>query len=297
METEIVKDAEIITSGVAMEAATRGELDSQVSTARKFPRSIKNFVDTAMELATLDEETSGTMFYTLPARKGGYKPIEGPSIRLAEVVAYSWKNLRVETNIESIDETHVTAVGTVFDTERNSAYRHRVKRRIVDKYGKRYSEDVILTTCNAASSIAFREAVFKAVPRAFVNKVYLAARATAVGTQETLVSRRTKAMEWFKKAGADEKMVLEKLGRKSLDEVTLDDLVTLTGFKTAIREGDTKIDEVFAKEEAQVTSASLTAALKKPKQVKTPVIEEPEVDWDKIEKDIRDEESAAAYEV
>jgi hypothetical protein len=62
------------------------------------------------------------MFYKLP--RGG-KKIEGPSVRMAEVVAYSWGNLRVDARIATGGAKTVTAVGTAFDLERNVAVRRR----------------------------------------------------------------------------------------------------------------------------------------------------------------------------
>ena len=42
----------------AIEQFTRGEVDTQIATARKFPRSVRRFIDAATEMATLDEDTA-----------------------------------------------------------------------------------------------------------------------------------------------------------------------------------------------------------------------------------------------
>lgn len=252
---------EILSSESALLAQTKGEIDIQIATAKSYPRQIGHFLQEAEQLVTVDEETAAGMFYTLPARKGGTKPIEGPSVRLAEVVAYAWKNLRAETNIESIDENFVTAVGTVIDIERNIAVRQRVKKRITTKDGRRYSDDMIVNTCNSASSVAFREAVFKAVPRVFVKKLYDQAKQVAIGTASTLESRRSKALDWFKAQGVEVQTVLAKLERKIIEEITLDDLATLTGWRTSIREGDITATELFAAEENQSKTDSLNAKI------------------------------------
>lgn len=272
MEVLEKEDVEVLSSEVALLAITKGEMDMQIATAKQYPRSLKAFLATATELVTMDEDSASSMWYSLPPRKGGDgSRIEGPSVRMAEVVAYAWTNLRAETNIESIDEKYVTAVGTVMDIERNVAFRQRVKKRITTKDNKRYGEDMIVNTCNSASSVAFREAVFKAIPRVFVKQLLERARGVAIGTAETLVARRAKALGWFATQGAEEKMVLTLLGVRSVEEITLDHLLTLSEIRTAIREG-ADINEIFeigkttAKEEAK----GMTARVKERKENKAP---------------------------
>lgn len=254
---------ELIPAEQTIRAVVRGEIDAQVSTAKHYPRNIPDFKKQAMELVTIDEETAGSMFYTLA--RGG-KTIQGPSVRLAEVCAYSWGNLRVQSRVIEIGETHVTAVGQVFDSERNCAYSHEVKRRITDRSGRRYNDDMITIACNAACSIAYREAVFKAIPRAFVNSIYDAAMQTAIGNQETLTIRRARAVEWFLKAGIKEAALLKKLNRKDIEEITLDDLTLLTGLRTAIKDGEISLDNAFAEEIGAEKSQALGDKLKDKKK-------------------------------
>lgn len=250
--------AEVLPAERVASQAIQGEISAQVATAKAYPRNIKQFQNTALSMATLDEETAASMSYRL--ERGG-KPITGLSVRAAELAAYAWGNLRVETNIESIDDTHVTAVGMVFDSERNIAYRQRVKRRITDKYGKRFKEDMIVVTCNAAASIAFREAVFKAIPRSFLKPIEEAARSVALGDQKTLSERRAKAIDWFIKAGASLDMLLKKLGKHAAQEIDLDDLEKLQGWRTAIRENTTSIDSLFSDEVASEKAQALQEQL------------------------------------
>ena len=66
----------------AMVAVARAEIDTQIATARAYPRSLKRFRETATTMATLDEKTAASCFYALP--RGG-KSIMGPSARLAEI--------------------------------------------------------------------------------------------------------------------------------------------------------------------------------------------------------------------
>ena len=199
VDVEVGRIGELVLSETA--ALDRAAIDMQVSTAKKYPRSITKALLEAQELATLDEETAGSMFYTLPRRKGQDKAIEGPSARLAEIMAYSWGNLRAQAEVVDEGRTHITAVGTCFDLEKNVAVRVQVKRRITTKEGRRFGDDMIGVTGNAAISIALRNAVFKTIPATFVRKIYGMARTASLGKGGTLDGKRQAAMEWFGKVG------------------------------------------------------------------------------------------------
>ena len=233
---------ELLDGSSALEAVDRASIDVQVATAKKYPRSVDQALKEALTLATLDEQTAGSCFYVLP--RGG-KKIEGPSARLAEIMAYSWGNLRVDADIVAEDHSHVTAMGTCFDLEKNVAVRVRVKRRITDKHGKRFKEDMIGVTCNAAISIALRNAVFKVVPAALVNRVYAEARNASVGKGGTVTQKRQNALEWFTKLGVTEAQVFEVLGVRGVDDIGVDELVTLRGLRTAIKDGETSVEQAF----------------------------------------------------
>ena len=68
----------------ALSLITKAEIDMQISTAKAFPRSLKNFMDKATSMVTLSEEIAESCIYSLP--RGG-KNREGVSVRLAEIVS------------------------------------------------------------------------------------------------------------------------------------------------------------------------------------------------------------------
>lgn len=241
METEVGTISEMA-GQLALQAVDRAAIDVQVSTAKAYPRSVDRSLKEALTLATMDEDTAGSMFYALP-RSG--KTIEGPSARLAEVMAYSWGNLRADADIIDVGATHVTAMGTCFDLEKNVAVRVRVKRRITDKRGGRFNEDMIGVTSNAAISIALRNCVFKVIPRAFSNRIYQEARKASLGKGGTITQKRQKALEWFSKLGVKEEEVFTLLGVRGLDDIGEDQLITLRGLVTAIQDGETTVEQTF----------------------------------------------------
>lgn len=237
---EIVED--VAPEAGTLRLITDAEIDRQISTAKRYPRSIVAFKRQALEMATLDEQTAGSMFYVLP-RDG--KRIEGPSVRLAEIVGSAWGNLRYGARIVEVGATVVRAQGVAYDLEKNVSASVEVSRRITDRRGKRYSEDMIGVTSNAACAVALRQAIFKVVPFAYVKDIYQTAQKVSLGKGLTMAQRRARAFEWFGKLGAKQEQVLKMAGVGGVDDLGEDELVVLRGIMTSIQEGETSIEEVL----------------------------------------------------
>jgi hypothetical protein len=258
METEEVKE-EYIDGSLALTAVSRAEIDVQINTAKMYPRSVKRFKTDALELATLDRETAEACTYALP--RGG-KPITGPSVRMAEIIQHCWGNIRAEADTVAIDDKYVTAMGSCIDLEKNTASRIRVKRRITTKEGKRFSDDMIAVTANAACSIALREAVFRVVPRALWKDVWDAARRTARGDEKTLKDRRDAALKFLEtKHGIKKEKVFARLGKKGVEDIGLDDLELLIGIVNSIKDGEISAAEAFDTEAPKPGQSAESAEL------------------------------------
>lgn len=237
---------EIITDTSALGQIERAQIDMQIATARRYPRSLSLVKSKMLSFATLDEETAAGCFYTLPGRKGGDgKPLQGPSVRLAEIALSCYQHLRAGSRIIEDDGKFITAQGVVHDLENNVVISIEVKRRVTNKMGQRYSDDMIATTGNAACSIALRNATFRVIPMALVKPVYEAAKMLAIGDAKSLVQRRSDAIARFQKLGVKNEQVFAVIGVRSMDDIQLDHLETLFGYYTAIKDGDATIDEVF----------------------------------------------------
>lgn len=226
-----------------VEALTRGEIDIQVATAKRFPRSLKAFKERALEMATLDQETAESCIYALP-RDG--RTIEGPSARLAEILASAYGHMRIEGRPVDDDGKFVTSRGTSWDIQNNVLVAFEVKRRVTGKNGRRFSDDMITVTTNACTSIALRNSVLKNIPKAFWGPIYEAAKKVAVGDATTLVNRRAAMLEYFLKMGVINDRVFTLLGVKGVEDITLEHMAVLKGLATAIKDGDTTVDEAFA---------------------------------------------------
>jgi hypothetical protein len=247
--------------GVGMTGLARAEVDVQIETAKKYPRSLIAALKYATELATLNVETAEQMFYSL---KRSGKDIEGPSVRLAEIIATAWGNLRYGAEILGADDAFVRARGYCFDLQTNTAFAGEVERRITDSKGRRYGDDMIGVTAMAAAAIAGRNAVFKIVPRVYVMQIYERAKLVARGSQATLATRRLTVLEKYAKRGITAEQIFAKLQIRGVEEITLDHIEKLVGLATAIHEGRTSIDKEFPAVAAVAESGKATAPAKGP---------------------------------
>lgn len=223
-------------------ALTKGEIDAQIATAKQYPRVLSRVLNNIETLATMDEDVAGSCFYTL--RRQG-KVIEGASVRMAEIVASSWGNLRTQARIIANDGKTITAQGICHDLETNTAISVEVKRRITDKNGKTYNDDMQIITGNAACAIALRNAVFKVVPAALIKKTIDKAKKVSLGESMTLEQSRSKMLAYFKTIGVDEKQIFDYLSVEKVDEIDIDMVVELRGLATAIKEGTTTAKDAF----------------------------------------------------
>ncbi len=248
----ITQDGEIIETGVALSqeqmsmaiGLTKAEIDQQIATAHAYPRSISKAKQNVLSLVTMDEQSAEECNYALP--RGG-KPITGPSIRLAEIIAGQWGNCRIGARVVHVDraEKYVEAEGIFHDLETNAATTARVRRRIVDRNGRLYNDDMIIVTGNAACSIAKRNAILAAVPKAVWRQAYDAALATIKGDVKTLTERRDKALKAFAAFGVKPEQLFASMEIGGLDDITLDHIALMTGMHAALKSGEETVESMF----------------------------------------------------
>ena len=230
-----------------VDAVERASVDSQVATAKMYPRNIKRSVDNSIVMATMDAETAQSCGYALP--RGG-KPITGPSVHLAKIIVSNWGNMRTETKVVQITDTQVISRGTAWDLETNVASAFEVRRNIIDKHGKRFSEDMITVTGNAASSIAYRNAVFAVIPKAITDTVYKAAQRAITGDlsdEDKLIKRRTSAIKFFTdEYGISEEEVIKLCGKQTVNQIKGEEIALLLGMAQSLKDGDTTVDDLLS---------------------------------------------------
>jgi hypothetical protein len=277
----------------AVHAIQRAEIDVQIATAKQYPRSLQRFQENALVMVTGDEETAESCIYKRPVGKQNGKPVfaEGKSIRMAEIVGASYGNLRVGAMIEEQTDRWVKARGVAHDLETNFFSSSEVIESTVDRNGRPYSERMRVVVAKAALAKARRDATFQVVPAALCKPLEKAARETAFGNADTLDSRRAKVMAWIGKLGIDKGRVFAALGIEGEADIGLPELETLTGIKTAIRDGDTTVDEAFPQPELKKPEAkSGNGKAKTPKKPKArkPKAEPEQPNTDAMLKTLRD---------
>lgn len=244
LQVEAPNPAQLVQS---LDRAERANIDIQVSTAKQYPRSISRCANNAVAIATMDKDTAQSCGYALP--RGG-KPITGPSVHLAKIIAQQYGNLRAEAKVVEITDKQVVSRGTAWDLENNYAVSFEVRRSIIGRNGNRFSDDMITVTGNAANSIAYRNAIFGIVPKSITDKAYKAAQHLITGDlsdEEKLIKRRDGAIKHFIDTyGITEEEVIKLCGKHTVNQIQADEIALLLGFAQSLKDGDTTVDELMA---------------------------------------------------
>lgn len=242
---------------IQVDAVERANVDSQVATAKQYPRDLARSINNSIAMATMDYNTAQSCGYALP--RGG-KPITGPSVHLAKLIVSNWGNIRAEAKVVQITDKQVISRGTCWDLENNVATAFEVRRSIIGKGGKRFTDDMITVTGNAANSIAYRNAVFSVIPKAVTDKVYQAAQHFITGDlsdDEKIVARRKKCIDFFKdEYGITEEEVVMLCGKQTVNQIKADQIALLLGITQSLKDGDTTVEELmkpYRKEENKKT--------------------------------------------
>jgi hypothetical protein len=260
MENEVIeiKQAEVL------QAIDRAEVDIQIATAKKYPRDLKAVLNQIATYATMDKETAEECFYVLRRKdaSGRENMIEGLSVRMAEIIASAWGNLRIATRIVGNDGKTITAQAVCHDLESNLAVSKSVQRRITSRSGQTFSEDMQIVTGNAAASIAFRNAVLAVIPKAVTKKIINETKKVALGQSIDLEQSRQNVIAYYGKLGVKQEQILNYLGVASVDAIDKEKIFELRALRNAIEEGTTTVKETFidAEKEAQAAREAVRKA-------------------------------------
>ena len=226
--------------------AVTANIDTQVLTAKAYPRDIKRCMQEIVDILCIDEEIAAACYYTLP-RDG--KTLTGPSIRLAEICASVFGNIQAGTEFVSNNGKHVVVKGWCRDLEKNYTVETAVTKSIINKYNKPYSESMQATTMAAASAIALRNAIFKIVPQVFIEKAYKKAMDIAVGGKDKVKfeNKRQKVFEGLENLKISADRVLKYFNKRNINEITPDELKEIIGIGTSIKDSFIPVDEAFVR--------------------------------------------------
>lgn len=264
-QNEVVQ---VISEGVEVfEAQERAAIDTQVATAKKYPRNLTKVRLNGIAIATMNKETAEACRYAKPV---GGRNVVGPSVHLARILAQQYGNIRVQQRIKQITERSIIAEAVAFDMETNYAVCVEARRSIIDRKGNRYSDSVIETNAMAILAVAERNAILKVVPKSIIDSVYDEAFKCANGDlsdNAKLLQARDKAFEVFKNEyGASEDEILTCLGIKTKEAIKAEHIADLRGYLQALRDKEVSADELFKRNKERNAASDEVIEQKDPQQ-------------------------------
>jgi hypothetical protein len=237
--------------------------------ARQYPRNIKASVEEATMMATLDEETAEGCFYHLErkAKDGSKNIIEGPSVRLAEIMKNAYGRILIETGIVEDVPSHVIVYARATDLEKLTSTTIQVKRNTVTSYGQPYNADMRTIAMNAAMAIAKRNAVLDVIPKAFANNIVKRCKEMVQGAaSQNLRDTVQKMVGWFAKQGVTAEMLCEKCEVESIDAITAPMVADLKGIATALKDNTTTVEDEFPQLRQQPAEGKMQGKVEKLKK-------------------------------
>lgn len=236
------------------------EAQGQLILAKRFPRDLNAAYAELMDACKMPA-MANVAFYALP--RGG-KTISGPSVRLAEEIARVYGNF--EYGHRELSRTAGKSEIEVYawdkQTNNRSIRQITVMHTIDTKDGQRPLRDqkeIDDKIANVASK-QIRGRILAMMPKWMVEAAINECRATLAGSNSEPIGVRVRRMtQAFATFGVNVDHLERRLGHK-LDDVTLDELVDLTGIYNAIKEGERASD--FFSSEAPTDDAAPSAAAK-----------------------------------
>lgn len=246
MKIEQVTNTEVLSTLVYT------EIDIAISTAKKYPRDLPTVMTRIESLVFMSEEITESCAYALPRKQLNEKTnqwetkiLQGPSVRLAEIVASCYGNIRAGARVIGNDGRKITSQGFCHDLETNNFAAFEVQRKITNKHGRTYSEDMQIVTGNAASKIAYRNTVFTVVPAALITHIYEKILVKIKGKEIDLPKRRENALKWFSLKGVTDVQLFDALGIKNVEQIDLEKIQILAGMKASINNGEFTVEDLF----------------------------------------------------
>ena len=256
-------DERIAAGTVAIESERAiAEAQGRLVIAKRFPR------DRAKAWAAIMEECkrpglAEEALYSFP--RGG-QTVEGPSIRLAEVLARCWGN--IDFGLRELsrrgNESEMEAYAWDLETNTRSPQQFIVRHiRDTRGGGKALTDERDIYEIGANQGARrMRARILALIPGDVIDDAVAQCRKTLEGGGGVPLADRVKSMlSAFAEMGIASQRVEERLGH-SLSSITAAELVDLKGAYKAIRDNVAKADEVFPVAGADEKSKGATESLK-----------------------------------
>ncbi|WP_079709950.1 hypothetical protein [Paraliobacillus ryukyuensis] len=237
------------------------EVKGQIFMAKQFPRNVYQ-----AEQRILDNckrpNLAGQAVYSYP--KGGTK-VEGPSIRLAEVIAQNWGNLSFGIKELEQKEGESVAMAYAWDLETNVRQEKVFTVKHTRKAGKQLKKltdprDIYeLVANNGARRV--RACILGVIPGDIIDNAVSECNKTLQGqNQEPIKDRIAKSLKFFKeKYGVTQEQIEERIGY-NISAFTEYDLVQLGNIYNSLKDGMSKVDDWFNKDAKKEQKSDLSQA-------------------------------------
>src|SRR5690625_2850631 len=253
--------------GVTAQATSSREMEEvkgQIFMARQFPRNVFQAEQRILD-ACKRPSLAETAIYSYP--RGGAR-VEGPSIRLAEVLAQNWGNIAFgvkeleQKDGESVAMAYAWDLETNVRQERVFTVKHsRFARGKLNKLTD--PRDIYEMVANNGSR-RVRACILSIIPGDIVEKAIEECNKTLAGNnKKPLKDRISDALKAFKeKYRVTQEQIEERFGY-NVDAFTERDLLDLVKIFNSLKDGMSKVDDWFSKDTKKKQESKLTDAFKK----------------------------------
>lgn len=253
----------------AMVSRQAQEVQMAMYVAKNFPRDTYDAFQRIMKECERKLVAENAV-YQYP--KGGQK-VQGPSIRLAEVIARNWGN--IDYGIIELDQKdgESSMMAYAWDLETNTRqtkiFTVKHERKAKGKTNKLTdSRDVYELTANMGTR-RMRACILGIIPGDIVDAAVQKCNDTLInGQKEPLEDRLRKALDAFKKDFGVTKEMIEDSFQLNIDAFTEHDFVKLGRIYTSIREGVGKKEDFFDTKKTSPTKSNLEAQFQQTEGVK-----------------------------
>jgi len=253
MPDELVKSdaAALVQQG---EAVLRIENETMMKVALERPRDEAKLLKAALSELDLVPEEAAAAYYSIPYKsEGGTQLVEGLSIKAAMALARRWGNCSVGGRVLSEDATgfNVEGVAIDYETQVRILRPYRVMRFIKRRDGRTMELDVkrLEMAIQAGVSKAMRNAVLAMLPDYLKNSYFKKAKLLVSGGTALDDAAPPEAVAKVVAVFAKWNVTPDQLEAKlelPRNRWTNEEIGTLRGLWTAIKDGEVKVAEEFA---------------------------------------------------
>jgi hypothetical protein len=234
---------DIVASGQPMQRVETGYVTAVRVQVQREKRDVLRRVMEEVEI-----DPSGLMYrWTAKNKDGSRAPIEGPTIKMAMMIAREYGNCATEAELLQDDGTHWLFEGRFVDIETGFTCRRLFRqRKPMSGKGRMDLDRTEDISFQIGQSKAIRNAVTNSISQAILRRAMKAAKGEVA--KELTSGGKPKAIDRiksaFKKLGITLGQIEEKTG-KPVAEWSKEDLAEIRAIYDAIEDGETTVENEF----------------------------------------------------